>query len=51
MHKPKSPRGRTAMASIRAELPEIEAGIQPAAMAARTFLFPSDSPAARRVSE
>jgi len=31
MHKPKSPRGRTAMASIRAELPEIEAGIQPAA--------------------
>lgn len=31
MRKPKSARGRTAMASIRAELPEIEAGIQPAA--------------------
>jgi uncharacterized membrane protein len=31
MRRPKSARGRTAMASIRAELPEIEAGIQPAA--------------------
>jgi uncharacterized membrane protein len=30
MRKPKSACGRTAMASIRAELPEIEAGIQPA---------------------
>ena len=30
MRKPKTTRGRTAMASIRAELPAIEAGIQPA---------------------
>jgi len=31
MRKPKSKRGKMAMASIRAELPEIEAGIQPVA--------------------